>query len=70
MYQDEILIRKHITARRPEDAMKIIKVKYPYARMITYKFDKDFRLDRYATKQGRTMSVVFIKDFMKIRENI
>lgn len=67
---NEILIRRKIKARDVSSAMKIIKTKYPYARMITYKFDKDFRFMPKKDYPNRTITVVFIRDFMKIREAI
>lgn len=64
----KIMLRKKVKASYITEAMNIIKIKYPYAKLITYKFDKDFK---YINKEkrdykNRTMSVVFIDDVRKI----
>jgi len=63
----DILIRKHIQASNVIDAMKIIKKKFPFARMITYKFVKDFRFEDKKDYENRKINVVFVKDFRKFK---
>lgn len=65
-----ILTRKKIKASSSQSAMKIIKTKYPRAKLITYKFDENFT---YKDKENwdynnRTMTVVFIDDSMRCWE--
>lgn len=65
LHPARILVRKKIRARRVEQAMEKIKKRYPHARLITYKFDKDFRYMKKSEKdyENRTMKVAFIDDF-------
>jgi hypothetical protein len=64
----EILQRKHIPARNIQGAMKKIKTKFPHAKMITYKFDKDFKYDLEKDWENRTMTVLFIPDIKKLKK--
>jgi len=62
---NDILI-KTVKARDVQQGMVIIKKKYPYARMITYKFDKNFIFQRPKDYSNRTMKIAFVKDFRTI----
>jgi len=66
----QILIRRHITARHVSDVMKIIKTKYPFARLITYKYDEDFRYSKEKDYETRTMTVAFVDDFRGVRDEL
>jgi len=66
-HNTKILI-KTIKAGTIANAMKIIKVKYPYSKFITYKMDKDFRYTRNRDYLNRTMKVAFIGDTRKVLE--
>lgn len=63
----ELTIRKLIKARDISQGMEIIKEKYPYARMITYSFDKNFIFQRPKDYKNRTMQICFIKDIRIIK---
>lgn len=67
-----ILIRRKIRANSAEKAMRKIKKKYPRALLITYKYDKDFKFvpKEKRNYNNRTMTVVFVKDVKKIREDL
>ena len=56
----------NVQARDIQDGMKIIKQKYPYARMIAYKFDKDFRYESNKDYSNRMMKIAYVKNFKKI----
>ena len=62
-----ILIRKKVKARNTDQAMKKIKKKYPRARIITYKFDEDFRYSLTKDYNNRTMTIAFIDDYKNVR---
>ena len=66
----EILIRKYIIASNIQKAMSIIKEKYPYARLITYKFCKDMRYQEVKDYKNRKINVAFVEDFRKIKEEL
>lgn len=57
---------ERLTARDIQDAMRKIRKKYPYAKMVTYRFDKDYRFIRPKRYGNRTMSVAYIKNSKKI----
>jgi len=62
----EILIRKKIKAKTIQQAMYIIKEKYPYARIVAYEFDADFRYTRSKDYDNRTMKVAFVDNFKNV----
>lgn len=61
---------RKIKARSVDVAMSVVKSKYPFARLITYKFDVDFRFSSNKDFVNRTMSVAFIRDFRVIRRRL
>lgn len=61
-----ILIRKRIKAQNVQEAMKRVRIKYPNARLICYRFDKDFRFDFKKDYSNRTMTVAFVDDYKKV----
>jgi len=60
----KILIRKQIRASTIEKAMRIVKTKYPFAKLVAYRFDKDFRFTNKEERiyAERTMTVAFVDD--------
>jgi len=62
----KILIRRKIKARDSQEAINIIKIKYPRAKLITYFFDFDFRHTSKRDYDNRTMTVAFVDDTNKI----
>ena len=61
----EILIRQ-VKAHDVQIAMQKIRKKYPFSRLISYKFDKNFVFERPKNFKNRTMHVAFVKDFRDI----
>ena len=70
MNKPRILIRRKIRASSPQNAMKIIKTKYPFAKFIISKYDKDFRLveDKERNYSERTLTIAFVDDYRKVLE--
>jgi len=64
------VIYRKIKAVSANEAMRVVKEKYPYARLITYKFDKDMRYELDKDYINRTITVAIIKDFRQIREEM
>lgn len=62
----EILTRKKIKANSISKAMEMIKTKYPYAKWIAYKFEKDFRFSTKKDYDNRTMKVCFVKNIKEV----
>lgn len=60
----KILIRRKIKGRDISIGMKTIKKKYPFAGLINYKFDEDFRFvsNEERNYETRTMMIVFVDD--------
>ena len=67
LIKNQIVIRKKIPAKEIQQAMNIIKSKYPYAKLITYKMDENF-VYKKGDWSNRTITVAFIKNFLKIKE--
>ncbi len=63
----QILIRRKIKARFIEDGMKIIKTKFPHAKLVKYKFDVKFKQGQIKDYSNRTMTIVFIDDVTKVK---
>lgn len=56
----------NLVARDIKEAMDIIRKDFPNSRMITYKYDVDFRFEKEKNYRSRTMTVAFIDDIDKI----
>jgi len=71
MFDKYVLIRRNIKITKTfnvDEAMQIIKKKYPFAKLITYKYKKDLRHTPKYMLKYRFIDVAFIKDVNKIRE--
>ena len=56
-----------VGVRGPQEAMHEIRKLHPFARLVTYKFGRDFR--KTAKDYGnRTVTVIFVKDIMEVRD--
>jgi len=46
--------------------MDIIKKDYPYAKIISYKYNKDFRTERPKDYKNRILTVAFVNNYKDI----
>ena len=64
-----IMVMKKIKAKTVGEAMKLIRKKWPKARMIAYQFDKDLRTIVKKDYENRTMTVTIVDNFVNSFNN-
>lgn len=53
-----------------QQATNTLKQRYPYSKIIAYKFKEDYRMYRPKEYKKRYMNIAYIKDIREIKESL